>query len=167
MKRILIVYYSRTGFTRRIAKEIAGAFDCEIEEIREFGGRSGALGLLRSVFQAATNRTARLKPMMSDPASFDLVVIGSPVWVGHIAAPVRAYMNQHQAKIKAMAFVCTYRGAGWENALRDMRALAGRWPVATLALTNGEITEGAYKEKLQKYIHRLSDHIALRLKAVA
>jgi hypothetical protein len=66
-----------------------------------------------------------------------------------------------------MAFFCTYRSGGWENALRDIRSITGRWPVATMALTDGQVNEGAYKEKLQRYLYRLSDHTAPRLKAIA
>jgi len=48
-----------------------------------------------------------------------------------------------------------YESSYWETVRRD------------LAPTNYEITDGKYKEQLPKYIRRLSDHIVLRLKAIA
>src|SRR5262249_39368530 len=51
MKRTLVVYYSRTGITGRIANEIAGALDCEIEEIQGVRPCAAAMGFLRSAFR--------------------------------------------------------------------------------------------------------------------
>jgi hypothetical protein len=67
MKRISIVYYSRTGFTRRIVKEIAGPFDCDIEEnttirrqVRGFG--ASQICLSSSNYWYSTPQTHQERP---------------------------------------------------------------------------------------------------------
>ena len=124
-------------------------------------------GFLRPAFQALFNIPAAIKPIKNDPALFDLVVIGSPIWLGNMASPVRTYVAEHEGDIQKFAFFCTRGRGAWEKALRDMRELTGRWPIATVALAGSEISEGGYKEKLEKYFHRLSDQTAPRLKAIA
>ena len=46
--KILVVFYSRSGNTRRVAEEIIDALDCDIEELFDTQNLSGALGYLRS-----------------------------------------------------------------------------------------------------------------------
>jgi flavodoxin len=167
MKKTLVVYYSRTGFTRRIATEVAtGLGYCDIEELQEYGSRSGAWGFLRSALQSLFNIRAAIKPTRNSPALFDLVIIATPVWVGRMAAPIRTYLDRHQ-DIKEIGLVCTYGRSGWENVLREIRSTTGRWPVASVALTDDEITARSYSGKLARYLARLSDYTAPRLKAIA
>ena|SRR5215467_11630732 len=167
MKKALVVYYSRTSLTRRIASEIGRAFDCEIEEIEDVRSRAGAWGFLKSAFQVLFNMRATIKPIKHDPARFDLVIIGTPIWMGNLALPIRTYVVEHQAAIKEMAFFCTYGQGNWQDALRDLRGLTGKWPVATLAIADSEITDASHGENLRRYLGRLSDHAAPRLKATA
>ena len=35
MNKILVVFYSRTGFTRRVAEQIAKRLQCDLCELRE------------------------------------------------------------------------------------------------------------------------------------
>jgi flavodoxin len=51
-KRVLIVYYSRTGHTRDVARAIRDELGCEIERTADRGRRGGVLGYLRSGFDA-------------------------------------------------------------------------------------------------------------------
>jgi flavodoxin len=166
MRRALVVYYSRTGFTRKIAKEIASILNCEIEEIEEYRGRSGGLGFVRSAVQTVLNLPAAIKPVKNDPATFDLIVIGTPVWVGNLSAPVRAFISRHRNSIKEVALFCTCGGSARET-LAKMESLIGRSPLATLTLTDLDISSGGYEEKLKAYVGVLSETSAKHLKGVA
>jgi flavodoxin len=42
--KTLVVYYSRTGTTRKVAEAIAGILRCDIEEVVDTKKRSGILG---------------------------------------------------------------------------------------------------------------------------
>jgi hypothetical protein len=44
MTDVLVVYFSRTGYTRRMAEEIARTIGADLEEIRDPTKRSGLLG---------------------------------------------------------------------------------------------------------------------------
>ena len=87
--RVLVVYYSRTGNTRRVADEIAGAIPCKIEEIVDDQSRRGVLAYLRSGYEAWFGRPVKLEESRCDPRDFDLVVIGTPIWTARCAARCR------------------------------------------------------------------------------
>ena len=75
--KILVIFYSRSGTTRRIAQALSAALGGSVEEIAEDRGRNGFLGYLRSVIEARRKRSANIRPARNDPRSFDLVVIGA------------------------------------------------------------------------------------------
>lgn len=167
MNHTLVVYYSRSGFTRKVAEQIARACDGEIEEIEEERSRAGAWGFLRSGIGALLKVLTPIQPAKNNPADFDVVVIGTPVWASNIATPVRTYLDQHEGQFKEVALFCTYGGSGAEKVLSDMKALAGKWPLATLALTDDEIKRGLYVDELEKFATPVSRYAANGFKASA
>ena len=53
MKRILIVYFSMGGHTRKLAEEIQAATGGDIEELVEVHPRRGMRGVLRALWDAS------------------------------------------------------------------------------------------------------------------
>lgn len=155
MMRILVAYYSRTGHTRRVAAAIASACGAEIEAIRDSRPRTGLLGWWRSGKEAWQGRPADILPIDKDPGEYDLVVIGTPVWAGRMSSPVRAYLTGQQARLKRVALFCTEGGSGGEKVLRQMAALCGHEPLATLVVTERELGSGAVDGKLAGFTRAL------------
>lgn len=149
MANTLIVYYTRSGFTRRVAERLARMLDADIEAIREKHGRTGVLGFARSLFDVARGRTPAILPCRFDPARYRAVVLGSPVWVGHVSSPVRSYIAAHPGALERAALFCTQGSSGADTALAEMSALRhpDLDPVAsnaapTLSLCDQEIDAG-------------------------
>ena len=63
----LVVFYSRTGNTRTIAREIAEALEADIEEVEDTTGRSGLIGWLKSGRDAVQKSLTKLKPLSKNP----------------------------------------------------------------------------------------------------
>src|SRR5690606_19250759 len=114
---ILLAYYSRTGYTRKVAMEIAEACGCDVEEIRDRVGRSGPIGYARSVFEAASRFDTLLQPGERDPADYPLVIVGTPVWFWNLSSPVRTWVRRHRPRLRDVAFFCTCGSSGGTRAL--------------------------------------------------
>jgi flavodoxin len=155
MPGILIVYYSRTGYTRRVAEELAAKTGATMEALAETRSRSGVFNYLRSGREALTGRTAPICPTVQDPSAFDLVVLGSPVWAGHVCSPMRTYLTERRDDLPNVAFFCTQHASGADKALRDMTDLAGREPVVTLALNDRVIRSGAYRADVARFAEQI------------
>lgn len=151
----LVVFYSRTGHTRRIAYEIAAALDAEIGEIHEPGNRRGPLGYMRSSVEAVLGVAPHLSPNRLDLRNRPVVVIGTPIWFWNIASPVRSFLLGHRTRMGRVAFFCTCGGSGERKVLRDLRSLCGRAPVATMALTERQCAAGAHDEELAHFLARV------------
>ncbi|HRA79259.1 MAG TPA: flavodoxin [Burkholderiaceae bacterium] len=152
---ILLAYYSRTGYTRKVAMEIAAACGCDVEEIRDRVGRCGPLGYARSAFEAASRFDTLLRPDELDPADYRLVIVGTPVWFWNLSSPVRTWVRRHRAKLGEVAFFCTCGSSGERRALAEFEALCGR-AVASLALTDREVDTGRHVGKLDAFVAQLA-----------
>ena len=83
-------------------------------------------------------RGASITPMNTDPASYDLVVVGTPVWAWSVSSPVRSYLAAYRGHLPDIAFFCTMGGRGSERAFEEMQAIAGKASRANYALTARE-----------------------------
>lgn len=155
--KILLIYYSRTGFTKKIAELLAAERECHVEAIEDVKSRRGLFGYIRSVFEALKKKLTVIKAMQKDPSQYNLVVIGSPVWASNIPSPVRTYITMNRKKFKNVAFFCTFGGSGADKVLQDMAQLCDKKPIATMAVTDNEIEKSLHKEKIKEYINAIQE----------
>jgi flavodoxin len=155
MSRIVVVHFSRDGHTRAIAREIAKACGADTEAITESSDRAGLWGYLRSALEALLGIAPTLASTKTGVRRGDLVVIGTPIWFWNLSSPVRSYILAHRGRFSRVAFFCTCGGSGSAKVFRDMEALCGRAPVATLALTEAQCTAGAHKAAMAAFVRAL------------
>ena len=109
MANILCVYYSRTGRTERLMREIAAEFDCELVKLEDGVKRSGLSGWLVSGLHAVSRKVPPVKELQTKLPlkDYDLVILGTPVWAGRCSAPIRSFLLQHGEKLKRVAYLIT------------------------------------------------------------
>ncbi len=139
--KTLVVYYSKSGNTRRVAEEIAKALGADTEELIEVGTkRSGFFGFLFAGRDGMRGRPSKIEPGKKRPADYDLVVVGSPVWGWNLVPAVRSYLGAVDLKGKPVAFFCTMGGTGDKQTLASMRDLAkGARPLGDLVVRQAEL----------------------------
>jgi len=152
---ILIAFYSRSGTTRKIAEALAAQLKCDVEEIVASEGHAGFAGIVRSLIEAMLHRPAQIAPTSRDPSSYDLVVIGTPVWAWSVSSPIRADLMQHANKLPQVAFFCTMGGRGDKGTFAQMQVLAGKAPRAKAAFTTQEVVEARFATKLAAFVQAL------------
>jgi flavodoxin len=151
---VLVVFYSRTGNTRIVAEELGKVLECDVEEIIDTKNRSGSLGYMKSGRDAMARKLTILQDVVNDPSGYDLVVIGTPLWAGHVSTPVRTYLQQ-QENFNQVAFFCTAGGVGFEGTFKDMEELSGKTPLATIGVREKEIKDGSYKSKVAEFVKKI------------
>ena len=109
MPYILCVYYSRTGSTEKLMKEIAQELKCEIVKLEDGVDRSGISGWLRSGMQAMARKLPPVREFKTvlPLTAYDLVIIGTPVWAGRCSAPVRSFLRDYGQQLRRTAYVIT------------------------------------------------------------
>jgi flavodoxin len=152
VKRIIVVIYSLTGHTRRVGAEIAQRLHCPLVEISDQRPRKGVLGFVRSALEALFSRTPAIREIDRNLADFDAVVVGTPVWAGHLCSPVRSFLTLHRPHIRALAAFCTMGGTTPANTFLDITSTAGRAPIATLALRKKALGSTSARSELERFV---------------
>ena len=113
MSDVLCIYYSRTGNTQRVMEDIAASLDAESVRVRDGVERSGWRGYLRCGLDAMRKDTAPLLHFETDRPLEDyrLVIIGTPVWAGRCASPVRALLKERGGELPRVGYVLTRAGS--------------------------------------------------------
>ena len=63
----------------------------------------------------------------------------APVWTGHAATPMRAYLAQNRGKLKRAAFLLTCSGWCPPRAFEEMSNISGIKPETTFSLREQDI----------------------------
>jgi flavodoxin len=156
MTRILVVCYSRRGTTLDVASRIAERCGADLELIKDKTPRDGWLGWWRSAAEAWLRGQPWIQPPQRAVGDYALVVVGTPVWAGHMAGPVRSYLLRQRGRLRRVAFFCTHGGNGGTRVLAEMEALCGRRPRATLALAARDVAAGRHEAELARFVRRVA-----------
>ena len=134
----LVAYYSRTNITKKLAEKIAGEVNADIEEIKPKVNYQGKIGYIKGGKDAISEKIIDLEPLEYDPADYDVVYIGTPVWAGKASTPTLSYMKQNEGKFSNVKFFVTLGGSGNESTLKQMEEYSKK-PLKTIAVSTKEV----------------------------
>lgn len=154
MKSCLVVYFSRSGITGGVADRIAAECACDIERIHGTRPRAGLPGYLRSIYEAVTGKLPDILPLAGNPGDYELVILGTPVWAGHVSSPMRSFIQANASRFRQVAAFCTMGGSGGDKVLDEIAALCGKSLVARLVLTDKEIQGKGHQDKINLFTRR-------------
>lgn len=156
MAKVLVVFYSRSGTTAAAARQLAGCLEADVDEIRPIRPYSGVAGFLRCIFEA----TRRDRPDITtgrNPADYRMVVLGSPVWAGCLASPMRSWLSAHRHHLPPASAFCTSGSGMAEPVFRQIRQILGERPLqSTLSLSQKAVLSGAASDDIGRWASDLN-----------
>ena len=140
--KTLVVYYTRSGNTTKVAEEIAAALGADIELLKDGVNRGGPIGFVKSGREAKFGTMVNLEPLEHDLSTYDLVVVGTPVWARMVSSPVNTFLREVNLGGAKLAWFCTVGASSdafKENCFATMAEAAGRTPIATAGFSAKEL----------------------------
>lgn len=139
--KVIVVYFSATGTTKRVAEMIANATDADIFELTPVNPYT-------SDDLDYNNRDSRVYKEHDDPAKrdikltadtvenfaqYDTIYIGYPIWWGEAAWPVNNFVKANDFSGKTVIPFCTSASSGVGDSAKELAALAkgGSWKDGT------------------------------------
>lgn len=163
MAKILVVTYSRTGSTVCFGQELASFLRADVERIQETEHRIGSVGYMVSALEALAKGLPTIRTR-NDPSRYDVVVVGTPVWAGNMASPIRSYLTLHRAQLRHVAFFAVMGGRGAEQVVREMKFLTHADDAPSCTLTQSEVAAMGFSSKLTNFGNAVAD-LARRVSA--
>lgn len=123
----LIVYYSYSGITRRLAEDIALITDGELLELKPQEPYSFSYNTAVKEVRAQIEKGVCPVLMPSDVhvGGFDTVFIGSPNWLKTFAPPVLSFLRATDLIGKTVIPFCTHGGGGFGNMIKEYQRECG------------------------------------------
>jgi len=119
-----VVFYSYDGNSAFVAQEIKTRLNADLVQLCLTDEKKR--GKIASMFWGGamvfSRKNPPLKPYNFDPAAYDLIILGTPVWAGSPAPPLKTFLSQTAITGKKLAlFVC--HGGGPGKSLEKFKAL--------------------------------------------
>lgn len=151
MDSVLIVFYSYTGVSRRVAHLLGAQRGWPLGEIVEEQGRGGATGTVRCVLDSLLRRQPAVRYQGPEPSDFRTVVLVSPVWAYRLNGPMRSFIAGHSARLHRVAVLSTMGSRGAGNAVAEIEKLLGKPPILAAAFTQREVEDGSCAQRLDAF----------------
>ena len=119
MKR-LVVYYSLSGNTREAAETIAKALDADLMELET--EKSMPKNFAAQIIVGG-GQVAKLKPLTKDVASYDEIILGSPIWNSKGVPAVNAFLQDEETAKKVTSLFFLSGGGEVEKGLNAITKL--------------------------------------------
>ena len=143
----LVVYYSRSNITKKLAFKIANEIDADTEEIKSKVNYNGRLGYAKAIKDAVSNKIIDLEPFKYNPKDYDVVYLGGPVWASKAANPLISYIKLNENNFNNVKFFLTAGSSGFESSFKQLEEYSKK-PLKTLAITTKEVKTENYSLSL-------------------
>ncbi|MGA3114149.1 MAG: flavodoxin [Syntrophobacteraceae bacterium] len=110
--KVLVIYYSLTGNTKSIAqmiREKTSGDVFEIETVKNYPADYSEC-TKEAKRELQTGDLPALKKSPPDMSSYDLILVGSPIWWYTLSTPVMSLLTQADFAGKKVAAFCTHEG---------------------------------------------------------
>ncbi|MDO5575029.1 MAG: hypothetical protein Q4G60_13730 [bacterium] len=120
----LVVYFSRMGYTRKVAYETANETGADLYEIKATERTEGTLGFWWCGRFGMHRWAMPIEEPKVDVSAYDQVTICTPIWVFHTAPPVRRFCELSSGKIKKVSYILVHhQSSEYQNACDEMDRL--------------------------------------------
>ena len=153
MLKKLVMYYSLDGNTALLAKVISEEIGADLLELRPKKpiASKGFTKFFWAGKQVVMKQKPELLPLEKNPADYDLIVLGTPIWAGSYAPVFRTFFADVELKEKQLAFFCSCAGTGKKAFTQLRQELEGNTILGEIevkeALKNAEASE----QKVRKW----------------
>ncbi len=151
--RLLVVSYSYSGHTHRIAQEIqalTGGDWCEVHPWQPYPMAFPAL-LEQVKREISSGYRPRLLPGVRSPRPYPVILVGSPIWCGTLAPPLAAWLYKNDLSGKILLPFYSHCG----GVLGDFRGdIARLCPKAEVREALGVLEEDgdSWKKRLRQWL---------------
>lgn len=118
----LVLFYSYSGNTRRIAQMIAEKSGADLRELLPIESYPSDYAAATERARAEIRRKYRppLHPVSMDWSQYEVIYLGTPNWCDTMAPPLSSFLWEQMPTDKAIVPFCTHGGSGAGRIAHDI-----------------------------------------------
>lgn len=122
-QKCLVVYYSQTGATQKVAQEFARLLNADTLRIDVEQPYDGTYQetIERCKKEMEKGELPELKEWNTDLSAYDVVFLGYPIWFGTYAPPVASLVKKVDFSGKKLVPFCTFGSGGLSASIKDLK----------------------------------------------
>ena len=146
-KKVLVVYFSATGNTKSVAKNIKKATGGTLYQIKAKQPYTAkdidynTDNCRANVEQQDDNARPEIKGKVKNIRKYDVIFIGYPIWWGKEPKIVKTFLESYNLKGKKIVPFCTSGGSGISGSLKGIKESTKGAKV----LAGKDLTDSSYK----------------------
>lgn len=155
-KKILIAYFSWSGNTQVIAKQIQELTGGELFEIQTAKPYPEEYRPCTEVAKKEKEANARpaLKTKPENLDAYDIIFVGYPNWWGTAPMVIWSFLENYDLEGKTVIPFCTHGGGGEQNCFKDFVHHTGKAETKKGFITNGSGVKSA-RPQVEKWLHEI------------
>jgi flavodoxin len=163
--RSLVIYYSNSGNTQKVAKMLADRLGADLAEITcaTYLRWYGPIAMAWDIF---TRHIPKVDVLVPPGANYDQVVVGGPVWAAHAAPPILALGEKPFWGQARIAFFVTCSGTSPKSppqpAVDEMKNLISPDATATMIFREADIRSDRIATLVDTFAGILASEMVLR-----
>ncbi|HZK60502.1 MAG TPA: hypothetical protein VFC41_00410, partial [Anaerovoracaceae bacterium] len=87
-----VLFFTRTGNSRRIAEKLADELSCQIIEVTDNMNWNGIWGFIKGGYYASRDKVVAIKTS-ADVEDYDELIVVSPLWAGKLAPDIKEFLK--------------------------------------------------------------------------
>ena len=157
MSKKLVAYFSASGTTARVAKNLAAAAGADIYEIKPAVPYSRAdLNWMDKQSRSSVEmRDKNSRPALADTdaniAAYDTIFIGFPIWWYIAPTIINTFLEAYDFSGKKIVLFATSGGSGFGKAVQSLQPSAPNAQIIAGEIFNGNPNEKKLKAFADKY----------------
>ena len=157
MSKKLVAYFSASGTTANVAKNLAKAAGADLYEIKPAVSYSKAdLNWMDKQSRSSVEmRDKSSRPALSDTdaniADYDTIFIGFPIWWYVAPTIINSFLEAYDFSGKKIVLFATSGGSGFGKAVASLQPSAPKATIVEGAILNGRPNEAKLKAFADKF----------------
>lgn len=159
MSRTIIIYYSHTGNTKRLAELVqqkTGADIAEIRTVQEYTGTYDEI-LEQGKWEVESGYCPEIYPLEVDLKQYDRVILGTPVWWYSYAPALGTFFRDYDLSGKNI-FLLTTSGGWMGHIIEDIeRTVPGAEIKSYISVQFNENVMATPKNDFERWVGALTE----------
>ena len=157
MSKELVAYFSASGTTARVAKNLAAAAGADIYEIKPAVpySRDDLNWMDKQSRSSVEMRDKNSRPALADTdannAAYDTIFIGFPIWWYIAPTIINTFLEAYDFSGKKIVLFATSGGSGFGKAVQSLQPSAPNAQIIAGEIFNGNPNEKKLKAFADKY----------------